>query len=193
MAAGHRPPLQNLSARRRRRSRGPAPSSRWRIQVSDGARPTPKGGRRFRAIAGSPPPRTCRPDRGSDGILDANTAGPGIRQPERLMPRVPTGSAMRWRHAWTARSMPGIDRCLRRESLDIFLPGFCLSVRRMAGPVRKVHERKFATPAQQTDNERKEFLAEIAVYLTNRTVRVDIDFTAQRSGQCLCLKYIVPG
>ena len=123
-----------MPVKQRRRSRGPAPSSRWRIQVSDGARPTPKGGRRFRAITGSPPPRTCRPDRGSDGVLQGSTAGPGIRQSERPMPRVPPGSAMRWRHARTARSMPGIDRCFRRESLDIFLPGFCLSVRRMADP-----------------------------------------------------------
>ncbi len=99
---------------------------------------------------------------GSDGVLDAKTARPDIRQSERLMPRVPVGSAMRWRHARTARSMPGIDRCFRKEFLDIFLPGFCLSVRRMADPVRKVHEKKFATTAQQTDNERKEFLAGIA-------------------------------
>ena len=75
------------------------------------------------------------------------------------MPRVPVGSAMRWRHARTARSMPGIDRCFRRESLDIFLPGLCLSGGGMADPARKVHEKKFATPAQRADNERKELLA----------------------------------
>ncbi len=151
-----------MPVKQRRRSRGPAPSSRWRIQVSDGARPTPKSERRFRAITGSPPPRTCRPDCSSDGVLDANTARPDIRQSERLMPRVSTGSAMRWRHARTAGGMPGIDRCFRKESLDIFLLGFCLFCSGMADPARKVHEKKFATPAQQTDNERKEFLTGIA-------------------------------
>ncbi len=157
-----------MPVRRRRRARGSASSSRRRIHVSDGARPTPDSGRRFRAITGSPPPRTCRPDCGSDGILEENTAGPDIRQSERPMPRVLMGSGMRWRHARTARSIPGIDRCFRKGFPDIFLPGFCLSVRRMADPVRKVHEKKFATPAQQTDNERKEFLAGIAGWRIRR-------------------------
>ncbi len=129
--AGRRPALQRLPAPQggvdapgpqRRRPRGPAPSSRSRIRVSDGAFPTPKSARRFRARTGSSPPRTCRPDCRSDGIPGEKTASPDIRQSARLKSRVTVGSGMRSKHARTARSMPGIDRCLRKESLVIFKP-----------------------------------------------------------------------
>ena len=41
----------------------------------------------------------------------------------------------------------------------MLLLGFCLFRTKMADLAQKVYERKSVAPAQQTDNERKEFLA----------------------------------
>ncbi len=126
------------------RARGPAPPGRPRIQVPDGARATPKGLRRFRAIPGAPPPHARLSNRRGDGIPGESTAGPDTRQPERPMPRVTVGSAMRSRHPRTAEGIPGHPAAR-----------LCLSGGRMADPARKVHEKEAPTDAQPTDNEKK--------------------------------------
>ncbi len=62
---------------------------------------------------------------------------------------------------------PGIDGCLRKESLDICCPAFaCLSAAR---PIRrgKSVTGKFVTAVQSADNERKEILSGIAVRISN--------------------------
>ncbi len=148
--AGRRPALEDLPALQggvdapgpqRRRPRGPAPSSRSRIRVSDGAFPTPKSARRFRARTGSSPPRTCRPDCRSDGIPGEKTASPDVRPTGRLKSRVTVGSGMRSKHARTARStaLASTDACERnlRTSAARLLPG-----RGKAGPAGKACDRK---------------------------------------------------
>ena len=72
------------------------------------------------------------------GNPSGSTPRHGIRQSERVMTRVSRGSGMRWRHSRPARSIPGIERCLRKESLDIPLLGLCMfRSSRMAGSAQK--------------------------------------------------------
>ncbi len=72
------------------------------------------------------------------------------------MPRVLMGSRMRSKHPRTVAGIPGIDRCLRKESLDIWLLGFCLSGGRMADPAREVHEKESRQPRNRLiTNEKK--------------------------------------
>ncbi len=170
--AGRRPALERLAAPQggvdapgpqRRRPRGPAPSSRSRIRVSDGAFPTPKSARRFRARTGSSPPRTCRPDFRSDGIPGEKTASPDVRPTGRLKSRVTVGSGMRSKHARTARStaLASTDAC-ERNLRTFFCSAFaCLTA---AKPIRrgKSVTGKFVAAAQPADNKRKEILSGIA-------------------------------
>ncbi len=172
MPAERRPALERLAALQggvdapgpqRRRPRGPAPSSRSRIRVSDGAFPTPNGARRFRARTGSSPPRTCRPDCRSDGIPGEKTASPDVRPTGRLKSRVPVGSGMRSKHARTARStaLASTDAC-ERNLWTFFCSAFaCLTA---AKPIRRERSvtGKFVTAVQPADNERKEILSGIA-------------------------------
>ena len=65
------------------------------------------------------------------------------------------GSEMRSNHSRIFLSIPGIDRCLRKEELDILLFDLCLFRSRKADLVPRVYESKFSQFTQQTMNQQE--------------------------------------
>ena len=95
------------------------PSKRSRNRESEGIRFTPNIDLRLLASVELLFKRPNSSSFSSDGIFKLNTASPTIRQSDRVIPRGVIGSGTRSKHLRIARSIPGIDRSLRNEVLDI--------------------------------------------------------------------------
>ena len=105
--------------KQRRRLRGSTPSRRSRNHVSEGGCFTPNSDLRFSACTVFSSKRTNWSYFSIDGIFRLNIASPAIKQSDRVIPRDMIKSGTRSKHSRISRSNPGIDRSLRKESLDI--------------------------------------------------------------------------